>query len=241
VGIAAGMRGKVKIGEVVFAERIVAYEPAALAEKDGGGREEQRRPEILEVPHTVQQDVAGYGIDGARLLERYSGLGWEIPRDEGWQGNVVTAIDVKKGVTIASGEKLLRDPGKLREVRADIHGKVEAGDMEAHGFARACEQQSVPWLVIRGISDFGDSFKDDRFHDLAARTAAVAMVDFLERGLDLGRGVSGQTAASAGPSPFVWGRPIDRDDDFIGRTSERQNIEEAIRKKLAITTSNRRA
>src|SRR5262245_45630396 len=36
MGIAAGIRGKVKIGEVVLSERVVAYEPAALVVMPGG-------------------------------------------------------------------------------------------------------------------------------------------------------------------------------------------------------------
>ena len=81
--------------------------------------------------------------------------------------NVASAISVRTA-TIASGEKLLRDPAKLLEVRRDIHGKVEVGEMEASGLVEACRLRGIPWLVIRGISDFGDDLKDDRFHHLAA-------------------------------------------------------------------------
>jgi hypothetical protein len=100
-------------------------------------------------------------------------------------------------VTIASGDKLLRDPNKLLELRRDIHGKIEVGEMEAAGLVEACRIAGTPWLVIRGISDFGDSFKDDRFHTLASQTAATVMVDFLQYGLDLGEG-SGTVLGSAG-------------------------------------------
>jgi hypothetical protein len=41
------------------------------------------------------------------------------------------------------------------------------------------------WLVVRGISDFGDDLKDDRFHDFAARAAATVVVDFLAHGPEL--------------------------------------------------------
>ncbi|UQA56906.1 5'-methylthioadenosine/S-adenosylhomocysteine nucleosidase [Polyangium aurulentum] len=241
VGIAAGMREKVKIGEVVMAERVVAYEPAALVVDEGGIREEQRRPEILTVPNTMLQDVAAYLVDEARIGTFCAEIGAAFPhaprgQKKAWK-DVAGGPVVKKDVTIASGEKLLRDPEKLREVRAQIHGKVEAGDMEAWGFAKACTQQNVPWLVIRGISDFGDDSKDDRFHDLAARAAAAVMVHFIEHGLNLEKSAEARTAATtapSAPSPFVWGRPIDRDVDFFGREAEKGQILEAIEKGKAV-------
>jgi hypothetical protein len=39
--------------------------------------------------------------------------------------------------------------------------------------------------VIRGISDFGDEFKDDRFHKFASQAAAAVLADFIEHGLKL--------------------------------------------------------
>lgn len=54
VGIAAGIRGKVKIGEVVLAERIVAYEHAAAVVDQHGNSTLQRRPEIHRIPHRIR-------------------------------------------------------------------------------------------------------------------------------------------------------------------------------------------
>ena len=75
---------------------------------------------------------------------------------------------------IASGEKLLRDQSKLLAVR-ELHGKTEVGEMEAAGVVEACRRGPVPWMVIRGISDFGDEFKDDRFHTFASCAAAAVL------------------------------------------------------------------
>ncbi len=68
-------------------------------------------------------------------------------------------------------------------MRETQHGKIEAGEMEAIGFWTACTRQGVRWLVVRGISDFGDELKDDRFHVLASAAAAAVTADFIERGL----------------------------------------------------------
>src|ERR1019366_10526805 len=45
VGIAAGIKDKVKIGQVVLSQRIVAYEQASIERQEDGTRREIRRPE----------------------------------------------------------------------------------------------------------------------------------------------------------------------------------------------------
>jgi nucleoside phosphorylase len=268
MGIAAGVRGKVRIGDVVLSERVVAYEPAALVRSAGGSKMEPR-PEIDRAPHAMIQDVASYLAAPRRVREAVRKAVGEPPaapagKEEEFGEHVASSIAVGLG-TIASGEKLLRDPAKLLAVRAEMHGKTEAGEMEAVGVVEACRRNNVPWLVIRGISDFGDELKDDRFHGFAARAAAAALVDFVAYGLDLGatedvaaiglksftKGVSPSPGAGAtlypavapetpppppadrvfrARNPFVFGRPIDQADDFLGRGNETRWIQEAIEK-----------
>jgi nucleoside phosphorylase len=190
VGIAAGIRGKVRIGEVVLSERVVSYEPAAAVRTPEGGSRLEPRPEIRTLPHRMQQDVVHYQPSEPRLLARFEEKGGTFPqpppgKDALYQEHVAARLTVK-AATVASGEKLLRDPGKLLEVRT-LHGKTEVGEMEAAGLMEACERSGIPWLAIRGISDFGDELKDDRFHELASRAVAAVMADFIEHGLELKR------------------------------------------------------
>ncbi|RKH55177.1 protein kinase domain-containing protein [Corallococcus llansteffanensis] len=190
MGIAAGIQGKVRIGEVVLSERIVAYEPGAVVSSgDGDSSRLEHRPEIDRLPHSMNQDVITYRPDPSRLDAQFRGLSGAIPaapagKEEEFRSRVAAAITVR-AATLASGEKLLRDPARLRAVRQEQHGKVEVGEMEAAGLVAACRRANIPWLVIRGISDFGDHFKDDRFHEFASRAAAVVLADFLAYGLSL--------------------------------------------------------
>lgn len=55
--------------------------------------------------------------------------------------------------------------------------------MEAVGIFAACTQHGTPSLVIRGISDFGDDKKDNSFHDLASRAAAIVAADMVAFGM----------------------------------------------------------
>ena len=193
MGIAAGIRGKVRIGNVVLSERVVAYEPAALIRTADGKSIEQPRPEIDRAPHAIQQDVTNYRFNAERAGAIFLHAGGVYlqpvegePEDKvkTFREHVAQAITVRVG-TVASGEKLLRDPSKLLDLRDNMHGKTEVGEMEAAGVVEACRRGQVPWLVVRGISDFGDELKDDRFHDLASHAAAAVVADFLAHGLDL--------------------------------------------------------
>jgi len=238
MGIAAGIRGKVRIGEVVLSERVVAYEPAALVRDADGTRREEPRPAIERLPHAMAQDVMAYRPDTKRLTSAFERAGGSFPAPPQGQESVfgehVARQIQARLATIASGEKLLRDPSKLLEVRK-IHGKTEVGEMEGAGVVEACRPGNVPWLVIRGISDFGDDLKNDRFHDLASRAAAAVLVDFLEHGLELAAsGATGGRGQPAERASFILGRPVDRDEDFAGRGRERTAILRAIELKQPV-------
>ena len=182
LGIAAGMREKCKLGEVVFAERVVAYDGAAIV----AGGEVEQRPEITRLNMRVRQDVASYLSDResvvTRLTESYKALGIVFPENVE-VGSVAEGV-LPKTATVASGEKLLRDPEKFLAMR-EFHGKTEVAEMEGAGLFAACANFGKPVLMVRGISDFGDSKKDNRFHLLAAKAAAAVTVDYIANGMTL--------------------------------------------------------
>ncbi|HRI71740.1 MAG TPA: protein kinase, partial [Polyangium sp.] len=201
VGIAAGLRDRLRLGRVVLSDRVIAYEHAAVLDRSGSSHQ-QPRPEGSRLPHMMVQQLASYEPKSARLTERFLRAGRRFPSvgsDE--SDKVATSIQVTRA-TIASGEKLLRDAQKLEEIR-DLHGKIEAFDMESAGMVEACDRDHVPWLVIRGISDFGDAQKDDRFQDFAARSAAAVLADFLAHGWDLPPANPHRTSQRLSPTPQI--------------------------------------
>jgi nucleoside phosphorylase len=200
VGIAAGIRDKCRIGDVVFSERVVAYEPAALHVAEGLGSRilarvgrllglgttvRQGRPEMYRLAHAVEQDVVAYLASTdtavARLRTALAAMRAGPPSSGELTGEVRPRM-----ATIASGEKLLRDPAMLAGLRSDTHGKIEVGEMEAAGIAEASRRHGIDFLIVRGISDFGDSKKTDEGHLLASAGAAAVAVDFVREGLRLG-------------------------------------------------------
>jgi len=198
VGIAAGIKGKAKLGEVVFSEQVLGYESAALRLEDGT-HTIQPRPDMPSVPNGIHQDVIFYlanhkdpitNNSQQRLESRFSGIGGEFPMLSVQDRSNLQENDIIRGIeidvcTVASGEKLLKDPSFLEDIRDNQHGRVKVGEMEAIGFAKACQKMRRDWLVIRGVSDFGDADKSDVFHSLASQTAATILADFLQYGLDL--------------------------------------------------------
>jgi nucleoside phosphorylase len=184
VGIAAGAKGKLRLGDVVLSERVVSYD---LGSVEAGGkivqRQEGNRPE-----HAIQQNMMAYLSDSPapRITRIFREAGGEFPvvppgGDLDPKHVALSALKVASA-TIASGSKLVRDGELFDEWRRGLHGKVEVAEMEAAGLVDACGREGVPWLVIRGISDFGDNAKHDGFHEFAARAAAAVLVDFLAQG-----------------------------------------------------------
>jgi nucleoside phosphorylase len=57
--------------------------------------------------------------------------------------------------------------------------KVLALDMEASGLAALAEAHDIPVLIAKGVSDFGDTFKDDRYREFGARASAEVLIKLL--------------------------------------------------------------
>jgi nucleoside phosphorylase len=192
VGIAAGLKSKTKIGDVIISEIVWGYEKASL---ETGHRREIRvlpRPDVGRIDFSVQQDIATYlsGFEKEyRIEEHFMTMGGKYPQPgEKNQALYTSHVLAKPRIihgTLASGNKLLKNPNFLHSMQVHAHSRIKAGEMEASGLVAACRQQKVPWLVVRGISDFGDRFKSDDFHAFAAQMAAAVLRDFIVEGLDL--------------------------------------------------------
>ena len=184
IGIAAGLRGKFNLGDVVAAELVWDYEGARL-ETDGP----KKRPEVSNLARQIGRDLQYFDPDTSNWLKFFSDKFMELKSvtrtpdvDDSWHPSYHTGV-------ILTGEKLLAD-GTLNEMREDSHERVRALEMEASGFSQACDECDIPWLILRGISDFGDSDSkngaesDERERNIwqatAALSAATAAINFIE-------------------------------------------------------------
>lgn len=178
MGIAAGRRKKLSLGEVILSERVVYYEGAAAL----AGGELAARPEMPRPGLSTQQDLNAYFATASlpdRLQDHANKLGFAMPVAS-IAGEVAAQLKVSPA-TIASGELLIRD-SKLFESFQGIHDKAVVAEMEAYGVFDACDKQNVPVIVVRGISDYGDKTKDNTFHKVASEAAAIVTLDYAIHG-----------------------------------------------------------
>ena len=178
IGIAAGLKGKVALGDVVAAEIILDYEHARL-EPDGP----KKRPRQFSPTVALGRDVEyfdpkihGWHKEFFRCLETLKGNpNIQLPNlGNDWKPKYVSGV-------VLSGDKLIAD-GKMDEKRKEYHDRIVAAEMEAAGFARLCEEHEVPWSVFRGISDYGTPSKNDLWQVVSGLSVATAARLFLEKG-----------------------------------------------------------
>lgn len=79
---------------------------------------------------------------------------------------------------IGSANILLKD-GKQRDALVEKFG-LQAFEMEGSGIADAAWIDEIGYMIVRGISDYADSFKNDFWHEYAAGAAASATAEILE-------------------------------------------------------------
>lgn len=205
-GISAGQKGKYLMGDVVY-----GYEIADLVMGQVEDGEMTIRPSITPYPKQVAQLIGSFKCspdklksETVRILKALKKMHVR-PRDQKrakWFKNHVAPGPNVHDCVIGSGNLLVRDGNKFPEYQK-IHPKITAIEMEAAGFVRALKDMKPeqPWLVIRGISDFGDSKKDKTFNAQPYASASAAAYVKLLAGEGLIRLLFGNAQPlSPGPS-----------------------------------------
>lgn len=187
VGIACGVR-EFKLGDVATSEVIWGYEYVKTTPKGPLDRSRARASSAhLSRDVAFFQSHSQWQAHFKKLLEKFP----NPPREP-------VSPQLRPSVWIASGEKVMGN-GELASLNK-YHDKIRAGEMEGLGFGYACESQrpAIPWMVVRGISDYGDPTKDgqavsedtksvsmlvplkDEYHLAAALSAATFLHKFLQ-------------------------------------------------------------
>lgn len=153
VGMAAGLEGKVSLGDVVVAEQILEYEFARMT-VDGPmyqPRPTPVSPRYLRSAELVSRNASDWTAKCRAFAIEASTRTTEASVNDRTLG--VWQPRVHLGVVLA-GAKLLED-GSLPQLQLDLHDRVRAAEMEGAGFSAVCEAAEVDWMVVRGIADFG--------------------------------------------------------------------------------------
>ncbi len=184
VGIAAGVHPNLSLGDVVISREVLGYETEKLLPEDVEGRPVHKEP-----PFSIRQDINHFqGLINKEEIEKKIRTQLEFFSKDSLPPQELIPVSRKvKPVTIASGEKLFGD-GSLPTLANIYHdSRILAGEMEGIGFSISSDRGNCPWIIIRGISDFGDpTSKDgrykDKFHNIASIAAAEVTKLFLEHG-----------------------------------------------------------
>lgn len=241
-GICAGRRGKVSLGDVIFAERLYSYDAGKVSVENGvekfQGDPIQYNPSKVSVqrmqhvpipppstpwlssrprlPLELQEEWALLRVLAREEPSQHPDFisacpNWSdvLPRlwKRKWLEKPLTLtatgrqhaeeLNLLHPATLhappdfmihvapmATGAAVSEDEGIFPRL-ADTMRKVLGIEMEASALGALGEVHDIPVVVAKGVSDYGDSFKDDRYRQFAARASAELLIAFLRNATDL--------------------------------------------------------
>ncbi|MHB1117798.1 effector-associated domain EAD1-containing protein [Sideroxydans sp.] len=241
-GICAGRRGKVSLGDVIFAERLWSYDVGKVTVENGESKFQgdpiQYNPAkvwVQRMQHVPFPQSRTPWLDSRPILPLEHQEEWalrriltgEIPNQHpdfnsacpNWSDVLprlwtrrwlekplaLTATGRKHAeesfllhpitlpappgfgihvAPMATGAAVLEDEGIFPRL-ADSMRKVVGIEMEASALGALGEVHGIPVVVAKGVSDYGDPFKDDRYREFAARASAELLITFLRNASDL--------------------------------------------------------
>lgn len=194
-GIAGAVPGSgsaddpVRLGDVLVAvDGIVDYDHTRTVD----GREQLRRhlqglsADVLRAIQELRATQPDLGRPLKREIDRVTDTRFARPSGSG--GSAASDVPVMPGVhfgAIGSADRLLRDAAH-RDRLARSHGIIGV-EMEASGLAVGANLRSVPWFIVRGVSDYCDNLKSDRWNGYASLASAAFVAVLLSHCRPLGR------------------------------------------------------
>ncbi|HEY1350120.1 MAG TPA: hypothetical protein VGF67_10890 [Ktedonobacteraceae bacterium] len=80
---------------------------------------------------------------------------------------------------LASGSAVRRD-NPFQDIQVPVRGAIVI-DLEGAAFGRVMSSHPpIPWLIVKGVSDYADAEKDASYHDYAMRTSALYALSVLQ-------------------------------------------------------------
>ncbi|MCA6116907.1 response regulator [Bradyrhizobium sp. WSM 1738] len=173
-GICAGVKSAdVSIGDVLVANPSWDYGSGKRLIKAG-----VRTFEPAPQPYSLSTRVRGL----VELLQDRSDLLNDL-RNEFPGRKPDSVVRVRIG-PVASGAAVLADERVIETLRSQQNRKLLGIDMESYGVMAAGSEASAPRpeaLIIKGVSDFADSSKNDDFRHYAAHNSAGALRLLIEQ------------------------------------------------------------
>ena len=165
LGICAGIRGKVSIGDIAVADPSWDYQSGKIS-----GHSFEMAPHQLPLHSAIRRRISGLTNQSA-LAEIKNGWSSRAPNTE---------IQCHLG-PFASGSAVLADSQRVSELKLQ-HRNLIAIDMEVYGVFSAASEAPAPApfpIAIKAISDYGDEDKADSSRDYACYVSAALFQKFV--------------------------------------------------------------
>lgn len=166
-GICAGNVEDVRLGDILVANPSWDYGNGKHSTTPAGEKRFSQAPQQAILPTRLRTLVERLQLDRTSLdLIRNAYPGPKPP----------TALQLHVG-PLASGAAVLADQDMFDQVKAQ-HRKLLGVDMEAYAVMAAAGEMPAPRpeaLILKGVSDYANAEKDDRFRHYAAFSSAQAL------------------------------------------------------------------
>jgi len=241
-GICAGDRREVRLGDVIVARCAYLYEEGKVVSGPDGQSVHLLETTSLASTSQVLQYVQGF-------------YHWQAPLralQQTWPGHLPELGEEPRCFIAAMASGMaVRSDDPFPWLRERYHRHVLGLDMEAASFYRALGTYSqIHALVVKGVSDYGDQHKDDRFHQFAARASAIYLLHFIqeyvtaenmprpEHSSDPGPAQFWETLSDQPPAPpaQLWTVPYRQNRCFVGRETLLARISTAFATWESLTT-----
>jgi nucleoside phosphorylase len=170
-GICAGVRNKVKLGDVLLADPAWDFQSGKRV-KDEGNSSFSMAPHQLPVAAIVRTCVQQLQTDRSSLAAMSASFGSDIP---GISQLIVGPV--------ASGSAVLADGEVIQEIKAQ-HRELIGVEMEAYGLYAAAEAASTPKpkaFALKAVCDFADPDKVDGTQKYASFASANVLRLLMEK------------------------------------------------------------
>lgn len=172
-GICAGVRGKVRLGDVLFADPAWDFQSGKRT-RDKENTQFSMRPHQLAAPARVRSHVEQVRDDKAALSQ----VAVEYPDPD-----TPAAISRVFIGPVASGSAVLADGEVIKNIR-EQHQELIGVEMEIYGLFAAAHAAAAPQpycFALKGVCDFADSEKEDGCQRYAAYASARVLQLLIER------------------------------------------------------------
>lgn len=176
-GICGGVKGQVKIGDLVIASNSWDYGSGKIKpskKKNGHYYSFEASPNQISVPNLNTLKLSADGII-ERITTEWNKYHMDMP------------MDPKLHIgPMPSGASVICDSELFNEIIRPQHRKCLALDMETYGVyysSTNTTESPIKFLSIKAVSDYADEEKNDKYHSFCSYLSANFLKDCIHNGL----------------------------------------------------------